>query len=99
MARAMARAVRATDEEINAFLRACEKNGIAVSEKPDFKKRRAPIIVDKDGQKYSISAAMAIKPLPAVAPSMACAGMNRTEVKTKRISCVPVKKSPQRQQG
>lgn len=95
----MTKAVRATVEEINAFLRACEKNGIAVSEKPDYKKRRAPIIVDKDGQKYSISAAMAIRPLPAVAPSMACAGLSRAAVKTKRISSVSVKKSPQRQQG
>jgi hypothetical protein len=95
----MEKSVRATVEEINAFLRACEKNGIAVSEKPDYKKRRAPIIVDKDGQKYSISAAMVIRPLPAGAPPMACAGLGRSAVKTKRASCVPVKKSPQHQQG
>lgn len=51
----MVKAVRASSEELKAFFRACEKNGIEISNKPKKAHEATPIIVNKNGYRFSIS--------------------------------------------
>lgn len=51
----MAKSMRASSEELKAFFRACEKNGVEISSVPNKGNEYSPIIVNKNGHRFAVS--------------------------------------------